>query len=126
MGKSIKQQKTILLIEDDNVIGKNLESFLSDAGFRVELVTQGDVGLKKALAANYDLLLLDIWLPKVNGFEILQALADQGLRVLVLILSNSGQPVEIDKALKLGVKDYLVKANFTPEEVLQKIKKLLA
>lgn len=118
-------KKKIFLIEDDEITRKNLEAFLAEAGFGVESESQGDAGLRKLRRpeAKYDLLLLDIWLPKVNGFEILEALNRNNSKLPVIVISNSGQPIELKKALEMGAKDYLVKVNFTPQEVLEKIQK---
>lgn len=118
-------KKKIFLVEDDEITRKNLEAFLAEAGFEVESESQGDMGLRKLTRpeAKYDLLLLDIWLPKVNGFEILEALGRNNSKLPVIVISNSGQPIELKKALEMGAKDYLVKVNFTPQEVLEKIQK---
>lgn len=118
-------KKKIFLIEDDEITRKNLEAFLAEAGFEVESESRGDAGLRKLTRpeTKYDLLLLDIWLPKINGFEILEALSRNNSKLPVIVISNSGQPIELKKALEMGAKDYLVKVNFTPQEVLEKIQK---
>jgi CheY-like chemotaxis protein len=72
-----------------------------------------------------DIILLDIIMPKMGGFEVLQERAkEESLKnIPVVIISNSGQPVELDKAKKLGAKDWLIKTDFSPEEVLDKVVK---
>lgn len=121
-------KKKILLIEDNKPTAESIKGVLKDNDFEVVLEETGDGGQERALEADYDLLLLDLWLPKVNGFEILESLNEKmgkDKRPPVIILSNSGQPVEIGKAEDMGVRDYLIKADFTPEEVLEKVKTYL-
>ncbi len=116
--------KKILIIEDDFLLGDVLTQKLKAERFEVALVGDGLKGYEKIKSFKPDLVLLDIILPTMNGYEILEAkkkdpsIAD----IPVIIVSNSGQPVEINRALALGVKDYLVKAQFDPEEVLVKVR----
>lgn len=117
----------IALIEDEEVLSSVLENKLKKEGFEVFMAMDGEAGLALIEAIKPDLILLDILMPKMDGFGVLTHLSkDKELaKIPVIIISNSGQPVEIDKALALGVKDYLVKAEFDPQEVLDKIKKQL-
>lgn len=94
-------------------------------GYEVLTSTDGEDGLKKIKEESPDLILLDIILPKRNGFEVLERLKKIGNKIPVIIISNSGQPVEIDRAIALGIKDYLVKTDFTPADVLVKVEALL-
>lgn len=116
--------KKILIIEDDLFLGDVLTQKLKNEGLEIVLVRDGLEGFKKMKSFKPDLVLLDIILPSMNGYEVLEAkqkdpsLAD----IPVIIVSNSGQLVEINRALALGVKDYLVKAQFDPEEVLVKVR----
>lgn len=93
-------------------------------GFSVSGSRDGIEGLRKIIEEKPDLALLDIMLPGMDGFEVLENLRKNPLTrdIAVIIISNSGQPVEIDRALKLGVKDYLIKAQFDPAEVIEKVK----
>lgn len=115
----------IAIIEDEEVLLNVLESKLKKEGFDVVTAPDGEAGMKVVKENMPDIILLDIVMPKVGGFEVLTQLSqDQVLaKIPVIIISNSGQPVEIDKALALGAKDYLVKAEFDPQEVVDKIKK---
>jgi DNA-binding response OmpR family regulator len=119
--------KKILIIEDDVFLGDVLVQKLTNEGFETSLSKDGLDGLKKIKSFSPDLILLDIVLPNMNGYEILEIkLKDPSIvNIPVIIISNSGQPVEINRALALGVKDYLVKAQFDPEEVLVKVRALL-
>src|SRR3989338_8513920 len=111
--------KKILIIEDDVFLGDVLNQKLANEGFSTLLARDGREGYEKIKSFKPDLILLNI-----NGYEILEAKQkDSGIAgIPVIIVSNSGQPVEINRALALGVKDYLVKAQFDPEEVLIKVR----
>ena len=116
-------QKTIVIIEDEETLANLLVAKLQRAGFLVKLAGDGLSGLELIRSVKPDLVLLDILLPRLNGFGVLEKLAEEHLlpQLPVMIVSNSGQPVEIDRALKLGVRDYVVKVNFDPAEVLEKV-----
>lgn len=116
--------KKILIIEDDSFLGDVLNQKLTAEGFKVFLAVDGSRGYEKIKSFKPDLILLDIILPTMNGYEILEAKQkDSSIsNIPVIIISNSGQPVEINRALALGVKDYLVKAQFDPDEVLVKVR----
>ena len=124
---SYSKNKKILIIEDNDVLGDILVKKLQTAGYQTELVIDGKEGLKRIKEFKPDLLLLDIILPTMNGYEILEELNKDTANPMppVIIISNSGQPVEISRVLELGVKDYLVKADFTPEEVIKKVEEQL-
>ncbi|MSR78675.1 MAG: response regulator [Candidatus Taylorbacteria bacterium] len=114
----------ILVVEDDIFLGDVLTQKLKAGGFEVLLARDGVLGLKQLRAWHPDLVLLDIILPQMNGYEVLEAKQkDPSISsVPVIVISNSGQLVEINRALALGVKDYLVKARFDPEEVIVKVR----
>jgi DNA-binding response OmpR family regulator len=118
--------KKILIIEDEKVLLEVLEKKLINEGYEVFIAQDGEEGLRKMRENAPDLILLDIIMPKKDGFEVLEEMnKDENLtKIPVIIISNSGQPVEIDKALKLGVRDYLIKTEFDPEEVLVKVIKV--
>ncbi len=99
-----------------------LNKFISE-GYTAFLETNGDDGLKNMRTNNPDLVLLDIGIPGKNGYEVLEEVHnDLGLKhIPIIIISNSGQPIEIAKVTELGAKDYIVKANFSPKEVLEKV-----
>lgn len=114
----------ILVIEDDIFLGDVLIQKLKAADYDVLLARDGSSGLAQIREWKPDLILLDIILPQMNGYEVLEAKrADKTIAgIPVIVISNSGQPVEINRALALGVKDYLVKAQFDPEEVIVKVR----
>lgn len=119
--------KKILIIEDDTFLRELIAKKLSREGFEIVHALDGEEGLKKSKEEKPDLILLDLILPTIDGFEVLsQIKRDPELaQIPVVILSNLGQREEIEMGLKMGV-DYLVKANFTPSEIVKKIKDILS
>lgn len=124
--KNINKAK-ILLVEDDSFLAGMYQAKLSLEGFVVEMAADGEQGLKIAKEENPDLILLDIILPKLSGFEVLKKIKkDEKTRnIPVILLTNLGQRDDVLKGLALGAKDYLIKAHFMPSEVVEKIKKLV-
>ena len=117
----------ILIIEDDIFLGDVLLQKLIKDGFSATLVQDGGDGFKAIKTLMPDLILLDIVLPTMNGYEILEAKAKDSVisGIPVIVVSNSGQPVEINRVLALGVSEYIVKAQFDPEEVMIKVRNQL-
>jgi CheY-like chemotaxis protein len=117
--------KKILLIEDEELLISVLQRKLSNEGYEVLVARDGEEGLKTMEQALPDLILLDIIMPKKDGFAVLEDMSkDENLRKIpVIIISNSGQPVELDRAKRLGAKDWLVKTEFDPQEVADKVAK---
>lgn len=117
----------VLLIEDDPLLIDIYSTKLKESGFEVEVAEDGEKGLKILEQSIPDLVLLDIVLPKQNGWEVLSAIrSNEKLKGLkVVLLSNLGQKEEIEKGLSLGADRYLIKAHFTPTQVVQEIQKLL-
>ena len=119
--------KTILIIEDEQVLASLLKRKLSRRGYQSIIAADGREGLKKIKEIQPDLILLDIIMPEMSGFEVMEA--KQRIEIIkdipIIIISNSGQPVEISRAQKLGAEDWIVKTNFDPEEVVKKVEKIL-
>ena len=117
--------KKILLIEDEEIIYELLQRKLGQQGYEVDVAKDGEEGMDKVRAAKPDLVLLDIVMPKKGGFEVMEELQkDENLNdIPVIVISNSGQPVELDKAKALGARDWLIKTEFDPQEVIEKVKK---
>lgn len=117
----------ILIIEDDKFLRELITRKLTAEGFSVSEGIDGEEGVKKVKEVKPDLVLLDLILPGIDGFEVLTRIKeDPGLALIpVIILSNLGQKEEIEKGLKLGAIDYLIKAHFTPGEIVEKIKSIL-
>ena len=127
MVEGLKKKVSILVVEDDRFLRELMAQKLSGEGFEVTEATDGESALKKMKEKKPDLVLLDLILPGVDGFEVLSKVKnDPSLESIpVIILSNLGQKEDIERGLKLGADDYLIKAKFTPGEIIEKIKNLL-
>jgi len=114
-----------LIVEDEEILTSLLGKKLTNEGYEVSIAKDGEEGLKVIQEIKPDLILLDIVMPKMGGFEVMAEMAkDEELKKIpVIVISNSGQPVEIDRAQELGAKDWLVKAEFDPQEVIDKVVK---
>lgn len=119
--------RKILLVEDDEFLAELYATKLNMEGFEVFLAVDGEKGLKLAKEKMPDLVLLDIILPKMDGFEVLGKMKiDPAMKnIPVILLTNLSQKDEVKKGLDLGAKDYLIKAHFMPSEVVKKIKQTL-
>lgn len=119
--------KQILLIEDDPFLLDIYSTKLTEAGFSVETATNGEEALIKAKENLPRLIILDIVLPQVDGWEILKRIkSENNLRQIpVVILSNLGQKSEVEKGLKMGAAKYLIKAHYTPSQVVEEIRETL-
>jgi DNA-binding response OmpR family regulator len=119
--------KKILVIEDDKFLQKIIDAKLSKEGYDFLISIDGEEGMKSIKENRPDLILLDIILPGINGFEVLARIKSDPStsEIPVIILSNLGEKVDIDKALKMGAADYLVKAHFDPQEIIVKMEAVL-
>ena len=117
--------KKILLIEDEEIMIDLLQRKLTKEGYEVFIARDGEEGMRTLREKNPDLVLLDIVMPKMSGFEVMEEMIkDKKLvKIPVIIISNSGQPVELDRVQKLGAKDWLIKTEFDPQEVVDKVAK---
>ena len=117
--------KKILLVEEEEIMINLLQRKLTKEGYEVSIAKDGEEGLKLMKEIKPDLILLDIIMPKMGGFGVMEGMQkDKELKKIpVIVISNSGQPVELDKAQKLGAKDWLIKTEFDPQEVLNKVVK---
>ncbi len=120
--------KNILIIEDDPFLREIYTTKLTQKGFRPEIAVDGKSGMAKIKKGKPDLILLDIILPKTDGFEILKEVkATPNLKKIpIILLTNLGQKNEIEKGLALGAEEYIIKAHSTPTAVVAKIKEILA
>lgn len=116
--------KTILIVEDEEFLRQLMVRNLTKNGYVVFEAIDGETGVEKVKKLKPDLVLLDIILPGIDGFEVLSKIKnDLDLALIpVIILSNLGQKQEIKKGLEMGAKDFLIKASFTPKEIIDKIK----
>lgn len=121
-----QNQKVIVLIEDEKIISQLLVKKLEAAGYAVQTADDGQAGILLVKKLNPDLILLDMMLPQVDGFGVLKALRNENIipRIPLIIISNSGQPIEVDRARDLGARDYLIKVNFDPQDVVTKVRQI--
>ena len=119
--------KTILIIEDDKFLRELISQKLTKEGFPISEAIDGEEGIKKIKEEKPGLILLDLILPGIDGFEVLSQMKEDPSvsSIPVIILSNLGQKEDVEKGLKLGAVDYLIKAHFTPGEIIEKIKAVL-
>ena len=119
--------KKILIIEDDKFLRELISQKLLKEDFDIAEAIDGEEGVKKIKEEKPDLVLLDLILPGIDGFEVLTRMKkDETVgEIPVIILSNLGQKEDVERGLKLGAIDYLIKAHFTPGEIITKIKAIL-
>lgn len=126
--QSRQPKKTILLVEDDTFLSGMYVTKLTMEGYDVQLAGDGEAGVREIKAVLPDMVLLDILLPKKDGFAVLKEIKQDAKtkHIPVIMLTNLGQKDDVDKGLELGAKDYLIKAHFMPSEVVEKVKKYLS
>lgn len=119
------EQKNILLVEDEHLLGNLLRQRLEKEGFKVFLATDGEEGLKFVKEKKPDLILLDIILPKISGFEFMKELNEipDSKKIPVIIISNLGQETDLEKGQSLGAVGYFVKAKLSIEDLVGEVKK---
>lgn len=119
--------KKILLVEDEEYIRDLYKRQLELEGLSTDAFEKGQDGLSAVEKNHYDLILLDIMLPDINGLQILQKLkqSDATKSVPVILLTNLGQDAVIKQGFDLGAEGYLVKTAYTPNQIVQEIKNIL-
>lgn len=122
-----KNNQQILLVEDDTFLSNIYKTKFEMEGYEVITATDGESGLAIAKSKKPSLILLDILLPKMDGFSVLKELkADDSVKEIpVILLTNLGQKDDVSKGLELGASDYLIKAHFKPSETVEKVRKLI-
>lgn len=117
----------VLLVEDDIFLSGIYQKKFEMEGFKISTADNGEKGLNDAKKKKPDIVLLDILLPKLDGFSVLEQLqADASTKSIpVILLTNLGQKDDVEKGLEAGAVDYLIKAHFKPSEIVDKVKKVL-
>lgn len=119
--------KSIVLVEDDSFISGMYQTKLTSLGYQVEIMDDGEKAAARLKQDPLpDLVLLDIVLPKKDGFEILEEVRkeDRTKDLPVILLTNLGQKPDVERGIKMGADDYIIKAHFTPSEVVEKIQQV--
>ncbi|HEX7452666.1 MAG TPA: response regulator transcription factor, partial [Polyangiaceae bacterium] len=117
-------KRHILVVEDDPSITLGLQMNLEAEGYEVSIAVDGEDGLARAVADSVDLVILDVMLPKMNGFEVVKAIRNQGNHVPVVMLSARGAEMDKVMGLELGAEDYITKP-FSLAELLARVKAVL-
>lgn len=117
----------ILIIEDEEFLRELISQKLKNEGFEILRAVNGEDGIKIAKEEKPELILLDLFLPGIDGWEVIKELKKDSLsnKIPIIILSNYGQKEYIERGLKLGADDFLIKAHFAPDEIVKKIKGVL-
>ncbi|MDD5551952.1 MAG: response regulator [Candidatus Pacebacteria bacterium] len=126
MEEDVKKKK-ILLVEDDPFIADIYITYLKKEGFEVAYAKDGAECLSKINdhGEEFDLLVLDLLLPNIDGFEVLKRIKEKNINISVVALSNLSGKEDIERALSLGAKDYFIKTKFRPKEIVEKLKNYL-
>jgi len=119
--------KKILIVEDDKFLRELISQKLLKEGYDISEAVDGVKAIEVLKNEKPDLILLDLILPGIDGFEVLTKIkADANISSIpVVVLSNLGQKEDIERGLKLGANDYLIKAHFTPGEIIEKVKGII-
>jgi DNA-binding response OmpR family regulator len=115
----------ILIIEDEKTLARALELKLTRAGFLVNVAFNGEDGIALLQKTSFNLILLDLIMPKADGFAVLQALKVKGDTTPVMVLTNLSQENDVDRAKKLGAKDFFIKSNTPLATIVERVTKLL-
>lgn len=118
-------QKRILVVEDEKPIAKALELKLTHSGFDVTVAGDGENALEISLHRNFDLILLDLIMPKMDGFEVLTKLKERHSNIPIIVTSNLGQKEDMEKVKELGAIEYFVKSNTPIATIVNYIKNKL-
>ena len=117
----------VMLVEDDEFLSDIYHKKFEMEGFKISSADNGEKGLEEIKKRMPDIVLLDILMPKMDGFTVLEKLKEDSAtkKIPVILLTNLGQKDDVEKGLEKGAVDYLIKAHFKPSEVVAKIKEVL-
>lgn len=115
-------KQKILIIEDEKPLAHALELKMTHEGYETTVCSTGEAGMREAMTGNYQLILLDLILPGIDGFTILQEIQAKKVKAVVIILSNLGQDEDRKKAKDFGAKDYLIKSNVPLSDIVKVVK----
>ncbi len=120
------KKPTILIVEDEKPLAKALYLKLTHAGFDVKCAYDGEEALEALMDKKYDLITLDLIIPKIDGFKVLEEIASQKMNARVIVASNLSQEEDFKRAKELGVEFFFVKSNTSLAEIIEKIKGIVA
>ncbi len=116
--------KRVLIVEDEKPLARALELKLQKAGFETNVAYDGEEAGKLLDANMFDVVILDLVMPKVDGFTVLSKVRARGAKVPVIVASNLGQPEDIDRAKTMGANEYFVKSSTALTDLVEKVQKL--
>lgn len=117
--------KKILICEDEKPMARALELKLNHVGFTARAVHNGEECLAALAEESFDLILLDLMMPKIDGFKVLEELKARNITTPVIVTSNLGQAEDVKRAKELGARDFLIKSNVPLAAIVEKIKQML-
>ncbi len=120
------EKKRILVAEDERPIAKAMELKLNHSGFDTRVAFDGEEALKILETETFDLILLDLVMPKMNGFQTLEEIKRRGIETPVVISSNLSQEEDLQKARDLGAVDFLIKSDTQISEIIERIKEYVS
>lgn len=123
---AIMNGKKLLIVEDEQDIRELYSEILRDEGYEVTEAWDGEVGLKTALSGKFDIILLDVMLPKVDGLRILKEIKKKPelSKIPIILLTNLGADAVIKEAFTLGAEAYVIKSEYTPDQVINEVNKV--
>jgi DNA-binding response OmpR family regulator len=121
----VDTKKRILITEDEKPLARALALKLTKENFDVDNAYDGEEALNKLTATTYDLVLLDLVMPKLNGFDVLKKLKEQNKPVKVVVLSNLSQEDDVKRAKEFGALDFIVKSDRSIAEIIERVKSLI-
>ncbi len=118
----------IMIVDDDPMISDIYQKKFSDQGFDVLVATSGEQALEMAKKEKIDLVLLDLLIPRLDGFEVIRQLrsGNYAKDIKIIVSSNLSEKLNRDRAFELGANDFIIKAQFTPSQLVEKIKKIIS
>ena len=124
---TVKAGKTVLVVEDDNFLIKAYEAHLAKAGFHVRTALDGVEAVESLKKVMPDIILLDLVMPRMDGFDVLEEMQKKSewKKIPIVVVSNLGQESDRDRSLKLGAVEYIVKSDFSLQEIVGLINKHL-
>lgn len=114
--------KRVLIIEDERPLAHALELKLTHEGFSVQTAENGQVGLDLIKTGNFDIVLLDVMMPVLDGFEVLESVKDMPNKPVFFVLSNLSQPIDADRMKTLGAKKYFIKSDTPLATIVEEVK----
>ncbi|MBN1331423.1 response regulator [Candidatus Dojkabacteria bacterium] len=121
--KTTSTAKKVMIVEDDKPISEVLKIKLDAEGFDVTVAENGKIATDLLAQGKYDLILLDLIMPEMNGFDVLEWMKKENNKTKVIVLTNLSQPSDVEKAKKLGASDYIVKSDIDLSKVVEMVSK---